>query len=122
MDQTDIILIEDDKLVGELTLGILAHNGFSVRLIPDSRHALDQIKMTPPRLVISDIMLPGVTGLDLCKTITSDPALSGVKVMVMSAKSFDAEIRRARAFGARHFLAKPFSKEELLTAVNGLLA
>ena len=121
MDGTDIIVVEDDKLVGELTRGLLEHCGFSVRLVPDSRNALSLIERTSPKLVIADIMLPGIGGLELCNRITSDPALAGVKVMIMSAKAFDAEIRRARAFGALHFLVKPFGKEELLDAVNALL-
>ncbi len=121
MDKTDIIVVDDDKLVGELTRNVLEHSGFSVRLVPDSRNALSLIGQTSPKLVIADIMLPGISGLELCNRITSDPALAGVKVMIMSAKAFDTEIRRARAFGALHFLVKPFSKEELLDAVNALL-
>jgi len=121
MNTTDIIMVEDDPLIGEIARDILAGAGYAVRLVPDSRDAMEAIKKTLPRLVITDIMMPGINGMDLCKTIASDPALAKVKVMVMSAKSFEAEKRRAKMFGAVAFLPKPFTEKLLLEAVKELL-
>jgi len=121
MNTTDIILVEDDPLVGEIARDILTGAGYAVRLVPDSRDAMAAVKKIRPRLVITDIMMPGINGMDLCKMISSDPDLAKVKVMVMSAKSFEAEKRRAQMFGAAHFLPKPFTEKCLLKAVKDLL-
>lgn len=121
MHKRDIIIVEEDYLVGELTRDILSSAGYAVKLVPDSREALAAVKKAQPKLVITDIMMPGINGLDICKAITSDPALAEVKVMVMSAKSFDIEKRRAQFCGALHFLPKPFTENCLLKAVKALL-
>lgn len=118
----DILIVEDDFLVGEISRDILASAGYNVKLVPDPVEALTIINKTPPRLVITDIMMPGITGLDLCKLIKADPALAEVKVMVVSAKSFEIEKYRARMFGALHFLTKPFTEKGLLKAVKDVLA
>ena len=122
MEKTDIILVEDDPLIGEIARDILAHAGYAVRLIQESREAVAAIKKARPRLVITDIMMPGITGLDICKAVSSDKALAGVKVMVMSAKSFEVEKRRAKMFGAASFLTKPFNEKTLIKSVSDLLA
>lgn len=121
MSQTDIVLVEDDPLVGEVSRDILAGAGYSVQLVQDSREALQSIKAAQPRLVITDIMMPGITGLDICKMIKAEPSLSGTLVMVMSAKSFEVEKKRAAALGAVYFLTKPFTEKSLLVAVKELL-
>ena len=121
MDKTDIILVEDDPLIGEIARDILTGAGYAVRLVPDSRDAFAAVKKILPRLVITDIMMPGISGIDICKAISSNPDLAEVKVMVMSAKSFETEKRRAKMFGAVQFLPKPFTEKLLLETVNALL-
>ncbi len=121
MPGTDIIIVEDDPLVGEISRNILTGGGYAVQLLQDSREALAAIKKALPKLVITDIMIPGITGMDLCKMIRSDPSLRQIKVMVMSAKVFEAEKNRARMFGAVQFLTKPFTEKTLLNAVDKLL-
>lgn len=121
MRKTDILIIEDDHLVGEISRHILAAAGYSVQWVQESREALEAVKKAQPRLVITDIMMPGITGLDICKLITSDPDLARVKVLVMSAKSFEMEKLRAKMFGAHCFLPKPFTEKLLLSTVAELL-
>ena len=121
MSKRDIILVEDDALVGEIACDILTGAGYAVRWVQDPREAVAAIKKASPKLVITDIMMPGITGLDLCKSISADPELKGLKIMVMSAKSFEVERRRAQMFGAAYFLPKPFTEKGLLKAVKALL-
>ncbi|MDD2805577.1 MAG: response regulator [Elusimicrobiales bacterium] len=122
MTKTDIILIEDDPLVGEIALDILTGGGYAVRWVQDPGEAVTAVKKARPKLVITDIMMPGVSGMDLCKTISSTPELAEVKLMVMSAKNFEIEKYRARMFGALHFLTKPFTEKGLLKAVKDVLS
>jgi len=121
MSGTDIIIVEDDPLVGAISRDILTAGGYAVQLVPDSREALAAIKKALPKLVITDIMMPGITGMDLCKMIQADPALARIKVMVMSAKAFETEKNRARMFGAVYFLPKPFTEKSLLATVIKVL-
>jgi DNA-binding response OmpR family regulator len=122
MSKKDIILVEDDPLVGEIALDILTGAGYAVRWVQDPREALAVVKQASPKLVITDIMMPGITGLDLCKLVRAEPTLDQVKIMVMSAKSFEAEKSRAKMFGALHFLTKPFTEQGLLKAVTEVLS
>ncbi len=122
MAQPDIIIVEDDDLVGEISSSILTEAGYAVQWVQDSREAEAAIKAGMPRLVITDIMMPGITGMDICKGIKSEPQLSGIKVLVVSAKSFEAEKRRAFMFGADGFLPKPFNAQLMLDTVKGLIA
>lgn len=121
MAQPDIIIVEDDALVGEISQSILTDAGYAVQWVQDSREAEAAIKAAMPRLVITDIMMPGITGMDICKGLKSEPQLKHIKVLVVSAKSFEAEKRRAYMFGADGFLPKPFSAKLMLETVMGMI-
>ena len=121
MPPPDIIIIEDDPLVGEIARDILTKQGYAVQLLPESRDAIAAIKAAMPKLVITDIMMPGLSGLDICNAVKSDPAIAHVKIMVMSAKSFEVEKKRAIQFGALAFLTKPFDEKTLIMIVKRLI-
>ncbi|OGR81023.1 MAG: hypothetical protein A2X32_08760 [Elusimicrobia bacterium GWC2_64_44] len=121
MTKTDIILVEDDTLVGEIALDILTGGGYAVRWVQDPLEAVAAVIKARPKLVITDIMMPGISGMDICKAISTTPELAEVKLMVMSAKNFEIEKYRARLFGALHFLTKPFTEQGLLKAVTDVL-
>ena len=121
MKHPSIIIVEDDPLVGEIARHILTDDGYSVQLVDESREALAAIKAAMPKLVITDIMMPGITGLDICKAVKADPALQHIKLMVMSAKAFGVEKRRAAALGAVFFLQKPFNEETLSKTVKSII-
>ena len=121
MPSPDIIIIEDDPLVGEIARDILTKQGYAVELLPESCDAIAAIKAAMPKLVITDIMMPGLSGLDICKAVKSDPAIAHVKIMVMSAKTFEVEKKRAIQFGALAFLTKPFDEKTLIMMVKRLI-
>lgn len=121
MPPTDIIVIEDDPMVGEISRGLLADEGYNVLLVQDSREAITAIKSAMPKLIIVDIMMPGVSGMDICKIVKSDPELQNIKVIVMSAKSFVAEKQRALQFGADLFLTKPYSVKTFAKIVKSIM-
>ena len=102
MPQPDILIIDDDPLVREIACDILKDEGYTVQTVPDAREAVAAIKAAMPKMVITDIMMPGTSGLDICKAVSADPALMHIKVMVMSAKPFEVgkeagfPVRRSR--------------------------
>ena len=121
MPQPDIIIIDDDSMVGELSRDLLTDGGYTVLLVQDSLDALPAIKASMPKLIITDIMMPGISGMDICKSVKSDPALKHIKVIVVSGKSFLIEQERALQFGADCFLQKPYNIETFYRTVKSVL-
>lgn len=121
MPNPDILIIDDDPLVREIASDILREEGYTVQIVPDAREAVAAIRAAMPKMVITDIMMPGTSGLDICKAVSADPALMHIKVMVMSAKPFEVEKRRAFMFGAVAFLQKPFDAKSFAKAVKNIM-
>ncbi|GAB4032719.1 MAG: hypothetical protein Fur0012_11570 [Elusimicrobiota bacterium] len=121
MENPEIIVVDDDPMVGQLSRDLLADDGWKVLLIDDSRSAFNTIKQLMPKMVISDIMMPGITGLDICKLIKTDPATKKIKVIIVSGKSYDVEKQRAFQLGADFFLQKPYNVETFSKTVRSIM-
>lgn len=122
MADLDILIIDDDDMVAELSKSVLQDDKYSIETLTDSTKALEIISQKHPRLVITDIMMPGFTGMDICKTIKSDPDLKDIKVIVMSGKSFAIEKQRAMNFGAEYYIQKPYDIPQFRKDVSAVLA
>jgi CheY-like chemotaxis protein len=116
-----IIIVDDDPLVGGLTLELLTDAGYSARLIQDSLKAQDIIKAEKPALVILDILMPGLDGLTLLHRLKSDPETEPIRAIIVSGKSFEAEKQRAAQYGAEAFIEKPYDVEQFAQKVNELM-
>lgn len=121
MPTPDIIIIDDDPMVGELSRDLLVDAGYTVTLVQDSLEAIPTIKAQMPRLIVTDIMMPGISGMDICKAVKSDPALKHIKIIVVSGKSYQVEKQRAFQFGADFFLQKPYNVETFSNTVKSIL-
>lgn len=121
MGDIDVIVVDDDPMVGELSRDLLVDGGYKVMLLQDSVEAIPTIKAQMPRLVITDIMMPGITGMDICKAVKSNSATKGIKVIVVSGKSYQVEKQRAFQFGADFFLQKPYNVETFYSTVRSIL-
>ncbi|HXT02206.1 MAG TPA: response regulator [Elusimicrobiota bacterium] len=108
---SQVIVVDDDPIVGSLTLELLKDAGFEARLIQDSLKAQDEIKRDQPSLVVLDILMPGIDGLTLLHRLKSDPSTAGIRAIVVSGKSFEAEKSRAKEYGAELFIEKPYDVE-----------
>ncbi len=116
-----IIIVDDDPLVGGLSLELLTDVGYSVRLISDSLKAQDIIKAEQPALVILDILMPGLDGLTLLHRLKSDPATEHIRAIIVSGKSFEAEKQRAAQYGAEAFIEKPYDVEQFAAQVSEIM-
>ena len=114
-----ILVVEDDSALREFLCTALAEE-FDVECAVSGEEAIKIAQRVRPDVVLLDVMLPGVNGLDVVRRIRSDPALSGIPVLVMTAFS-EIEAGEAEAAGANRFLAKPFDLLELTAAVKDLL-
>jgi two-component system cell cycle response regulator DivK len=116
-----ILIVEDNALNIKLFCDLLAAHGHDPQAVTDSRQALDAVHEFAPDLVITDIQLPHVSGLDLIHMIRADKTLSGVPIMAVTAYSTRDDEERIRAAGAQAYVSKPISVVRFAETVNELL-
>jgi two-component system OmpR family response regulator len=119
MERPDHVLVVDDdgelrKLLGEY----LERNGFRVSLATDGKEMLRSLEMSRPDLVVLDLMLPGASGLTLCRDLRAG---SNLPVIMLTARAEEIDRIVGLEMGADDYLAKPFSPRELLARIKGIL-
>ncbi len=117
-----IIVVEDNDLNRKLFCDVLKVNGFEVMPIADGHGVLDTAREFDPNLIIMDIQLAEISGLDLIAEIKADQVLNTVPVLAVTAYAGKGDEERIRGAGAEAYLAKPVSIGPFMTAVNGLMA
>jgi two-component system alkaline phosphatase synthesis response regulator PhoP len=116
-----IVVIEDDTDIAGLVEHYLTAEGFRVSLAADGAEGFKRVKTTPPDLVILDLMLPGMDGLDVCKALRAAPATAAVPILILTAKGEESDKVIGLELGADDYLTKPFSPKELVARVKALL-
>ena len=116
-NQVSILVIEDDKPVRRLLIDMLEKNGFSVVAVDNGTEGLALASRDLPSLIITDVKMPGMTGLELLETLRGDEALRSIPVIVISANVDRATTRRGMELGAADFITKPFTEEEVLHSI-----
>ena len=116
-----ILIVEDNALNVKLFCDLLAAHGHEPQAVTDSRQAMDAAHHFSPDLVITDIQLPHVTGLDLIKMLREDDELSEVPIMAVTAYSAQGDEERIRAAGAQAYVSKPISVMRFAETVDQLL-
>ncbi|WP_338467016.1 response regulator [Novosphingobium sp. ZN18A2] len=116
-----ILVVEDNDLNRKLFCDLLTANGFAVEPVPDGREALDRARLFVPNLVIMDIQLPNISGLELIEALKADTDLRTIPVLAVTAYAGKGDEERIRDAGAEGYLAKPVSIGPFMTAVKALL-
>jgi two-component system cell cycle response regulator DivK len=116
-----VLVVEDDLLNRMLYSAVLEGNGFAVELVGDGAHALAKAREFRPDVIIMDIQLPNVSGLELIEALQRDPEFRHVPILAVTAFVGKGEERRIRQAGAKAFMAKPISIRPLVATINGLL-
>ena len=116
-----ILIVEDNALNIKLFCDLLAAHGHQPEAVTDSRNALDKARELDPDLVITDIQLPHVSGLDLIRMIRKDVQLGAVPIMAVTAYSARGDEERIRAAGAQAYVSKPISVVKFAQTVDDLL-
>jgi two-component system cell cycle response regulator DivK len=117
-----ILIVEDNALNIKLFCDILAAHGHDPQAVTDSRLALDSARAFAPDLVITDIQLPHVSGLDLIRLLRADESLCAVPIMAVTAYAAAGDEERIRAAGAESYVSKPISVVKFVATVEELLA
>ncbi|WP_225207777.1 response regulator [Novosphingobium huizhouense] len=116
-----ILVVEDNDLNRKLFCDLLRAKGFEVEPVADGRAALDRTRAFFPDLVVMDIQLPNVSGLELIERIKRDEGLRAIPVLAVTAYAGKGDEERIREAGAEGYLAKPVSIAPFLQAVTSLL-
>jgi two-component system, cell cycle response regulator DivK len=116
-----VMIVEDNELNLKLFTDLLRAHQFTVEGVRDGRLALEQARMFAPDLVIMDIQLPHVSGVDLIEAMQRDSVLSEIPVMAVTAYAGKGDEERIRAAGARGYLSKPVSVMKFLEAVRAII-
>ncbi|MET7431519.1 response regulator transcription factor [Streptomyces flaveolus] len=116
-----VVVAEDDAKQAELVRRYLEHESHGVTLVRDGRAALEEIRRRLPDLLVLDVMMPGLDGLDVCRTIRSEAGLEGLPVLMLTARSTEDDLLLGLDLGADDYLTKPFSPRELMARIRSLL-
>jgi CheY-like chemotaxis protein len=119
--QKTVMIVEDEPDAAELFAEMMRLNGHRVIKTYSSRPALSLIDQEKPDVILLDIMMPDLSGLDVLRYMRRDPRLALIPVVVVSAKATPADIRAGLDAGATIYLTKPVSYVDLKNAVDGAL-
>jgi len=121
MSRERILVVEDEEDILELVNYNLVKNGYSVDTVMEGEKALLAARANPPDLVILDLMLPGVDGLEVCRVLKKDPNTQHIPVIMLTAKSEESDVVTGLELGADDYIPKPFSPKVLIARVRAVL-
>ena len=117
-----ILVVEDEDNIAIALDYLMSREGYAHDRVANGGEAMARIRSTRPDLVLLDVMLPEVSGFEICQDIRLDPDLAQVKILMMTARGSAVERRKGLALGADGFISKPFELQELRDEVRRLLA
>ena len=118
---TRILIVEDDPDIAELVARYLDKAGFTTERSASGREALQTMAARPPELLVLDLMLPHVDGLEVCRLVRSNEATAAMPIIMLTARAEESERIVGLELGADDYLTKPFSPNELVARVRALL-
>jgi two-component system phosphate regulon response regulator PhoB len=121
MAKAEILVVEDEEEILELIAYNLSNEGYGVRSVMSGEDALREVRQKSPDLVILDLMLPGIDGLEVCRTIKGDPSTRDIPIIMLTAKSEEADIVTGLEIGADDYMTKPFSRRVLFARIKAVL-
>jgi phosphate regulon transcriptional regulator PhoB len=121
MERQKILVVDDEPDIVEIVTYNLKKEGFLVSSASDGEEALALIKKNNFDLAVLDLMLPGIQGVDLCRTIRSNPATERLPIIMLTAKSDESDRVLGLEMGADDYISKPFSVRELLARIRAVL-
>ncbi len=116
-----ILVVDDDPYILMSLEFLMKKNGYDVMVARNGTEALDLVEKQVPQVVLLDIMMPDVDGYEICKHIKASKKLKEAKVVFMSAKSKEADIKKGYELGASLYITKPFSTREMMKQIKELM-
>ncbi len=119
---TTILIADDDTDIRDLVVFKLEQAGHTVIAVGDGLAALEGARRERPDLCVLDLMMPGLSGLDVCADLRRNEATASIPVIMLTAKAQEADVTAGFATGADDYVVKPFSPRELVSRVAAVLA
>lgn len=116
-----VFIVEDDSEMRRITRLLLERAGYAVQEAGSAEEALAEIRQKRPDLLLSDIELPGMSGVQLCETLRSDPPTADLPIILLTVRRSDMDKVRGLRTGADDYVTKPFVPQELLARVESVL-
>jgi two-component system phosphate regulon response regulator PhoB len=116
-----VLIVEDEPDLAELVRFHLAQAGYAVEVAHSGRAGLDAIRRARPALVVLDLMLPDLSGTDVCREVRSDPKLRELPILMLTARGDEVDRVVGFELGADDYVTKPFSPRELVLRVRAIL-
>jgi CheY-like chemotaxis protein len=117
-----VLVVDDDDVIRQLISVNLELEGFEVHTAVDGQDCLDQVKAVRPTVVTLDIMMPRMDGWEAAARLRQDPATASIKIVLLSARAQEADLRRGDRIGVDAYLTKPFDPDVLVDTVRRLAA
>jgi len=121
MARETILVVEDDENIQQLVGYNLAKAGFHVVYADNGEQALSVIKREKPELIVLDLMLPGLSGFEVCKLVRKDPKTKNLPIVMLTAKSEENDMAAGLDLGADDYITKPFSPKILISRIKAAL-
>ncbi|AIY19325.1 response regulator [Pimelobacter simplex] len=116
-----IVVAEDDPKQAELIRRYAVAEGHEVTLVGDGRTALDEVRRRTPDLLVLDVMMPRVDGMDVCRILRSSPGTEHVPILMLTARRSEDDLLLGLDLGADDYMTKPYSPRELMARARSLL-
>lgn len=116
-----VLVVEDEDNIAIALDYLMTREGYEHDRVANGAEALGRIRATHPDLVLLDVMLPEVSGYEICQGVRLDPSLADVKILMMTARGSSIERKKGLALGADGFISKPFELKELREEVRRLI-
>ena len=120
--RTPVLIVDDEPYILRSLRYLLAREGYDVETASDGAEGLERVRTLRPRLVFLDVMMPHMSGYEVCEQIKQDPALAGTYVILLSARGQQGDRERGFLGGADEYITKPFSPREVAARVRAVLA
>ncbi len=117
-DKKKIIIVDDDKAVLESLEKLLVLSGFEALSTQDSREAVSKIKAFKPNIILLDLLMPHLGGLEICEILNADKETQGIPILVLSALDKEVDIKKAYYLGVVDYITKPYDFQDLLRKIN----
>jgi two-component system phosphate regulon response regulator PhoB len=121
MPRQKVLIVEDEPDIRELLEHTLGREGFDVTSVGDGTTGLAAARRDIPDLVLLDLMLPGMDGLDVCRQLRNDRSTAGISIIMVTAKGEESDVVLGLGIGADDYVAKPFKPNELVARVRAVL-
>lgn len=121
MSQKTILYVEDNEFNRKIVRQLLAKTSYRLLEAVDGEQGVASALAAPPDLILMDIQLPKISGLDATRQLRADPRTAGVPVIVVTSFALSGDENRAKAAGATAYLAKPYSPRELLAKIREIV-